>query len=48
VKLTPEDQIRFEGWEAADKHALQAEILELLAWEQYHVGATPQPATSID
>jgi hypothetical protein len=37
VRLGPEDQRRYDGWQTVDKYAVQAEFIEFLAWEQYHV-----------
>ena len=37
VRVAPEDQRRYEGWQTVDKHAVQAEFIEFLAWEQYNV-----------
>jgi hypothetical protein len=44
VRLGPEDQRRYDGWQTVDKHAVQAEFIEFLAWEQYHVRHHTRPS----
>lgn len=34
IKLTAEDQQRYDGWDYVDRRALQREVVRFLAWEE--------------